>query len=151
MGEAASQLLSEHRPVHGPLTAVREAAAKCQTGLDAAGFNRKEKSRGGGNISGKMPRRAEHVGKPRTALLFSRWECGKWEGCSSQTRPPLQAAVNTCVTVVYGSQHPSPARLFAPWGQGSYLLPGSVICLALALRGLSISVWWMRCAIWTSF
>lgn len=102
-----------HCPVHGPLTAAGKAAAGCHAGTDAAGFTGKEKSREGGSISGTMPRRAEHVGKPRTALLCSRWERGKREGRSSQLPPPLGAAVNVCVTVVCGSQH-SPPRLFAP-------------------------------------
>lgn len=78
---------ASHPPVHRPLITAGKAEAECCAGLDTAGFNGKEKSRGGGNISRKIPRRAEHARKPRTALLFSKLEFQKSEGCRSVTIP----------------------------------------------------------------
>lgn len=81
--------------------------------------------------------------KSKTAHLSSRWECRAWEGHSGSQlgggncHPwgPWFMSMLMCVLF--------PARLFAPWGQGSYLVHFNVTYPALAVSRLVINVWWM--------
>lgn len=107
-------------------------------GLHTAGFNGKEKNRGGGNISWKIPRRARASWKAQdSSPLFQvgRWEDGKWVG-GSGSQPGLLHVLgyffNVCVNVcIVHNTHFLLGYLHLE-GRG-VTFHFNMICLALAL------------------